>query len=118
MLAGCLLYFLSFIRLTGADDQVETTQIAVQATVSSEPSMMQATAPPEGLIHLDVAATGHEGKPFSGLAAKDFTLLVDYPLIAHMDCIGFAATPLHSVKLRFSLPPEALMGDLAAATRA
>jgi len=37
--------------------------------------MMQANAPPEGLIHLDVAATDREGKPFSGLAAKDFTLL-------------------------------------------
>jgi VWFA-related protein len=37
--------------------------------------MMQANAPPEGLIHLDVAATDREGKPFSGLASKDFTLL-------------------------------------------
>jgi hypothetical protein len=35
---------------------------------------MQANAP-EGLIHLDVAATDREGKPFSGLAAKDFTLM-------------------------------------------
>jgi len=38
---------------------------------------MPATAPPEGLIHLDVAATDPEGKPSSGLAAKDFTLLDD-----------------------------------------
>jgi VWFA-related protein len=36
---------------------------------------MRADKPPEGLIHLDVAATDREGKPFSGLAAKDFTLL-------------------------------------------
>ncbi len=36
---------------------------------------MQANAPPAGLIHLDVAATDREGKPFSGLAAKDFTLM-------------------------------------------
>ena len=35
---------------------------------------MQANGPPEGLIHLDVAATDREGKPFSGLVAKDFTL--------------------------------------------
>jgi VWFA-related protein len=35
---------------------------------------MQAMAHPEGIIHLDVAATDREGKPFSGLAAKDFTL--------------------------------------------
>jgi VWFA-related protein len=35
---------------------------------------MQADAHPEGIIHLDVAATDREGKPFSGLAAKDFTL--------------------------------------------
>ncbi len=36
---------------------------------------MRAGKPPEGLIHLDVAATDSEGKSFSGLAAKDFTLL-------------------------------------------
>ncbi len=36
---------------------------------------MRADKPPEGLIHLDVAATDREGKPVSGLAAKDFTLL-------------------------------------------
>jgi hypothetical protein len=36
---------------------------------------MQANVPPEGLIHLDVAATDREGKPISGLAAKDFTLM-------------------------------------------
>src|SRR5580704_14948737 len=35
---------------------------------------MQTNAPREGIIHLDVAATDREGKPFSGLAAKDFTL--------------------------------------------
>ena len=35
---------------------------------------MQADAHPEGIIHLDVAATDREGKPFSGLAGKDFTL--------------------------------------------
>ncbi len=43
--------------------------------MSSEPVKMQANAPPEGLIHLDVAATDREGKPFAGLAAKDFTLM-------------------------------------------
>jgi VWFA-related protein len=37
--------------------------------------MMQANPPPEGLIHLDVAATDRAGRPVSGLAAKDFTLL-------------------------------------------
>jgi VWFA-related protein len=36
---------------------------------------MRADKPPEGLIHLDVAATDREGKPVSGLGAKDFTLL-------------------------------------------
>ncbi len=35
---------------------------------------MRADAHREGIIHLDVAATDREGKPFSGLAAKDFTL--------------------------------------------
>jgi VWFA-related protein len=35
---------------------------------------MQANTHPEGIIHVDVAATDGEGKPFSGLAAKDFTL--------------------------------------------
>jgi VWFA-related protein len=75
ILLGFLLFFLAFIRVTRADDQLETSQLPVQATVSSEPSMMQANAPPEGLIHLDVAATDREGKPFSGLGAKDFTLL-------------------------------------------
>jgi VWFA-related protein len=35
---------------------------------------MQTNAPREGIIHLDVAATDREGKPFSGLAAKDFML--------------------------------------------
>ena len=37
--------------------------------------MMPPNAPPAGLIHLDVAATDREGKPFSGLTAKDFALL-------------------------------------------
>ncbi len=46
----------------------------MQATVSSEPVMMQANGPPEGLIHLDVVATDRAGRPDSGLAAKDFTL--------------------------------------------
>ena len=36
---------------------------------------MRADKSPEGLIHLDVAATDREGEPVSGLAAKDFTLL-------------------------------------------
>ena len=36
---------------------------------------MLANRPPAGLIHLDVAATDREGKPFSALAAKDFTML-------------------------------------------
>ena len=39
--------------------------------------MMQATSSPEGLIHLDVAATDRAGRPFSGLTAKDFALLDD-----------------------------------------
>ena len=43
--------------------------------MSSGPVKMQANAPPEGLIHLDVAATDREGRPFPGLAAKDFALL-------------------------------------------
>ena len=57
-----------------ADGQFETSQVPVQATVSSEPVKMQADAHPKGVILLDVAATDREGKPFSGLAAKDFTL--------------------------------------------
>jgi len=36
---------------------------------------VQANPPPEGLIHLDVAAKDRAGRPFAGLAAKDFTLL-------------------------------------------
>jgi VWFA-related protein len=36
---------------------------------------MQANPFPEGIIHLDVAATDPGGKPLSGLAVKDFTLL-------------------------------------------
>jgi VWFA-related protein len=39
--------------------------------------MVQVTASPEGLIHLDVAATDRAGRPLSGLAAKDFALLDD-----------------------------------------
>jgi VWFA-related protein len=35
---------------------------------------MQANGHPEGIIHVDLAATDREGKPFSGLVAKDFTL--------------------------------------------
>jgi VWFA-related protein len=58
-----------------ADGQVELSQPPVQAVVSSEPSIMRADKPPQGLIHLDIAATDREGKPVSGLAAKDFTLL-------------------------------------------
>jgi VWFA-related protein len=66
---------LAFVHVRCADGQLETSQVPVQATVSSEPVVMQANTPPEGLIHLDVAATDREGKPFSGLAAKDFTLM-------------------------------------------
>jgi VWFA-related protein len=66
---------LAFVRVPCADGQLETSQVPVEATVSSEPVKMQASAPPEGLIHLDVAATDREGRPFSGLAAKDFTLM-------------------------------------------
>jgi VWFA-related protein len=57
--------------------------------VSSEPVKMQMNVPPEGLIHLDVAATDHEGKPFSGLAAKDFTLMDNG---APQKMISFAAS--------------------------
>jgi VWFA-related protein len=75
ILPGFLLCLLAFVRVPCADGQLESSQVPVQATVSSEPVKMQANVPPEGLIHLDVAATDREGKPFSGLAAKDFTLL-------------------------------------------
>jgi VWFA-related protein len=75
ILPGFLLCLLAFVRVPCADGQLETSQVPVQATVSSEPVKMQANAPPEGLIHLDVAATDGEGKPFSGLTAKDFTLM-------------------------------------------
>ncbi len=37
--------------------------------------MMQANAPPEGLIHLDVVAMDRAGRALSGLGVKDFTLL-------------------------------------------
>src|SRR5882757_84923 len=74
ILPGFLLCLLAVVRLPRADGQFETSQVHVQATVSSEPVKMQAMAHPEGIIHLDVAATDREGKPFSGLAAKDFTL--------------------------------------------
>jgi VWFA-related protein len=74
ILPGFLLCLLAVVRLPRADGQFETSQVPVQATVSSEPVKMQAMAHPEGIIHLDVAATDREGKPFSGLAAKDFTL--------------------------------------------
>jgi VWFA-related protein len=66
---------LAFVRVPRADGQLETSQVPVQATVSSGPVMMPAKAPPEGLIHLDVTAAGRAGRPFSGLAAKDFALL-------------------------------------------
>ena len=75
ILPGFLLCLLAVVRVPCADGQFETSQVPVQATVSSEPVKMQANAPPEGIIHLDVAATDREGKPFSGLAAKDFTLM-------------------------------------------
>ena len=74
ILPSFLLCLLAVIRLPCADGQFETSQVPVQATVSSEPVKMQLNAHPEGIIHLDVAATDREGKPFSGLAGKDFTL--------------------------------------------
>jgi hypothetical protein len=77
ILPGFLLCLLTIVRVHRADGQLETSQVPVQATVSSEPVGMQAAAPPEGLIHLDVAARDREGRPFSGLAAKDFTLMDD-----------------------------------------
>jgi VWFA-related protein len=75
ILPGFLLCLLAFVYVHRVDGQLETSQVPVQATVSSEPFGMQANPPPEGLIHLDVAATDRAGRPFAGLAAKDFTLL-------------------------------------------
>jgi VWFA-related protein len=77
ILPGLLLYLVASLRVHSADGQPETSQVSVQAAVSSEPMMLRANAPPGGLIHLDVAATDRAGKPFGGLAAKDFTLLDD-----------------------------------------
>jgi VWFA-related protein len=77
ILPGFVLSLLAFVHVQRADGQLETSQVPVQATVSSEPVMMQANAPPEGLIHLDVVATDRAGRPVSGLAAKDFTLSDD-----------------------------------------
>ena len=74
ILPGFLFCLLAVVCVPGADGQFETSQVPVQATVSYQPDIVQADAHPEGIIHLDVAATGSEGKPFSGLAAKDFTL--------------------------------------------
>jgi VWFA-related protein len=74
ILPGLLLCLLAVVCVPCADGQFETSQVPVQATVSSEPVKMQANGHPEGIIHIDVAATDREGKPFSGLAAKDFTL--------------------------------------------
>src|SRR3984957_1921211 len=74
ILPGFLLCLLAIVRLPYAGGQLETSYVPVQATVSSEPVKMQANGHPEGIIHLDVAATDREGRPFSGLAAKDFTL--------------------------------------------
>jgi VWFA-related protein len=75
ILTGFLLCLLAVARVPCADGQFETSQVPVDSTVSSEPVKMQANVPPEGLIHLDVAATDRNSKPFSGLAAKDFTLM-------------------------------------------
>ncbi len=72
---GFLLCFLAFVGVHRADSQIEPSQPPVQAVVPAEPSIMRADKPPEGLIHLDVAAADGEGKPVSGLAAKDFRLL-------------------------------------------
>ena len=56
------------------DVPLETSQIPVQARVSSEPVRMKAAEHPEGILHIDVAATDSKGKPVSGLAVRDFTL--------------------------------------------
>ena len=55
--------------------QLETSQIPVEARVSSEPVKMQTGATREGLIHLDLVATDRRGKPLSGLTAQDLTLM-------------------------------------------
>src|SRR3984885_10640142 len=89
ILPGFLLCLLFLVRVPCAVGQLETSQVPVEATVSSEPVKMQMNVPPEGLIHLDVAATDHEGKPFSGLAAKDFTLMDNG---APQKMISFAAS--------------------------
>ena len=75
ILPGFLLCLLAFVRVDRPGVQAETSQVPVQATVSSDPSMMGANGPPGGLIHLDVAATDRAGRPFEGLGANDFTLL-------------------------------------------
>jgi VWFA-related protein len=69
-----LLCVLAVVRWFCADGQAATSQFPLQAVPSPETSVMIANAR-EGLVHLDVAATGHGGRPSSGLTAKDFTLL-------------------------------------------
>ncbi len=72
---GFLFCCIALLRMDPVDGQVELSRPPVQTVLSSDPSIMRADKPPQGLIHLDVAATDREGKPVSGLGVKDFTLL-------------------------------------------
>jgi hypothetical protein len=54
--AGFSTLLLAVIRLPSADGQLETSQVPVQATVSSEFVKIQTNGPLECIIHLDVAA--------------------------------------------------------------
>ncbi len=74
ILPGFLLCLLTVVRPPSADGQLETSQVPVQVTISSEPVKIQMNRPREGIIHLDVAAVDRDRKPVSGLAQNDFTL--------------------------------------------
>ncbi len=77
---SCLPLFAALLLLAGgvaAAQQTPSTAPQTSSTTQQTPAstLRKRTAPPPRTIHLDVVVTHKDGKPVSGLQAKDFTLL-------------------------------------------
>ena len=80
-----LLLFAALLLAGGVAAAQQTPSSAPQPSSTTQPpstnqqtpasTLHRRTAPPVRTIHLDVVVTRKDGKPVSGLQAKDFTLL-------------------------------------------
>lgn len=75
LLLGFVVCSLPFLAVNRAEGQAAAARSAAPPAVSIETYAPPVDTPPEGLIHLDVAATDRAGQFVPGLSEQDFTLL-------------------------------------------